>query len=65
MFLYNISRLIVIKDNKPIGIITEKDITRYLIDADKPINQIKVFEVVSYSRLKSGACDGGSNAKAD
>jgi len=46
MFLYNISRLIVIKDNKPIGIITEKDITRYLIDADKPINQIKVFEVM-------------------
>lgn len=46
MFLHNISRLIVIKDNKPIGIITEKDIARYLISTDKPINQIRVSEVM-------------------
>jgi len=46
MFLYNISRLIVVKDNKPVGIITEKDITRYLISTDKPINQIRVSEIM-------------------
>jgi CBS domain-containing protein len=62
MFLYNISRLIVIKDNKPIGIITEKDITRYLIDADKPINQIKVFEVMKSPLITAHLDDTIQNA---
>ncbi|MFQ5970144.1 MAG: CBS domain-containing protein, partial [Nitrososphaerales archaeon] len=30
MLRYNISRIVIAKDNKPVGIITEKDIVRFL-----------------------------------
>jgi CBS domain-containing protein len=30
LFIYNISRVVIAKDNKPLGIVTEKDIACYL-----------------------------------
>ncbi|MGC8949342.1 MAG: CBS domain-containing protein [Thermoprotei archaeon] len=62
MFLYGISRLVVIKDNTPIGIITEKDITRYLTNITKPINQIKVSEVMTSSLITISPNDTIQNA---
>jgi len=46
MFINDISRLVVVEDGKPVGIVTEKDIAHYLVYADRPINQIKVSEVM-------------------
>ena len=39
---YNISRIVVVKENKPLGIVTEKDIARYL---DLQIQERRLKEV--------------------
>ncbi len=62
MFLHNISRLVVVKNNKPIGIITEKDITRYMMNVSKPINQIKVSEVMKSPLITAHLDDTVQNA---
>ncbi|MEM3832670.1 MAG: CBS domain-containing protein [Thermoprotei archaeon] len=57
MFFYGISRLVVVKNDTPIGIVTEKDITRYLTNITKPINQIKVSEVMSHPLITASPND--------
>lgn len=41
MFINDISRLVVVEDGKPVGIITEKDVAHYLVYADRPVNQLR------------------------
>lgn len=62
MFLHSISRLVVVKDNRPVGIITEKDITRYLTNITKPINQIKVSEIMKTPLITISLNDTVQNA---
>jgi len=49
MLRYNISRMIIAKNNKPVGIITEKDIARFLYRsvASRNITEIRADEVMS------------------
>jgi CBS domain-containing protein len=49
MLRYNISRVIIAKDKKAVGIITEKDITRFLYRtvASRRLNEIRADEVMS------------------
>jgi CBS domain-containing protein len=46
---YNISRIIVAKENKPLGIVTEKDIARYLYTQvpEKRLKEVGLEEVMS------------------
>jgi CBS domain-containing protein len=46
---YNISRVIIAKDNKPLGIITEKDIARFLYTEtpNRRLNEITINEIMS------------------
>jgi CBS domain-containing protein len=46
---YNISRVVVSKDNKPLGIITEKDIARFLSKEvpNRRLNEITLSETMS------------------
>jgi len=48
MIRYNISRIVVSKDQRPIGIVTEKDISKYLYDSftEKKLYEIMVKEVM-------------------
>jgi CBS domain-containing protein len=39
---YNISRVVVAKDNKPLGTITEKDISRFLL-REMPMHNTHLF----------------------
>ena len=40
MIRYDISRVVIAKDNKPLGIITEKDIARFLYKRWVEVNQL-------------------------
>jgi CBS domain-containing protein len=46
---YNISRVLIAKDNKPLGIITEKDIARFLYTEmpNRRLNEITTKEIMS------------------
>ncbi len=46
---YNISRVLIAKDNKPLGIITEKDIARFLYTEmpNRRLDQITINEIMS------------------
>jgi len=46
---YNISRVVIAKDNKPLGIITEKDIARFLYKEvpNKRLNEITLNEIMN------------------
>jgi CBS domain-containing protein len=46
---YNISRIVVAKDNKPLGIVTEKDISRFLYRdvSNRRLNEIRLDEMMS------------------
>jgi CBS domain-containing protein len=49
MLIYNISRVVIAKDNKPLGIITEKDIAWYLYTEipNRPLDQVGLNEIMS------------------
>jgi len=49
MLRYNISRVVIAKNDKPLGIITEKDIARFLYraPANRRIDEIRAEEVMS------------------
>jgi CBS domain-containing protein len=46
---YNISRIVVAKDNKPLGIVTEKDISQFLYREvpNRRLNEIRLDEIMS------------------
>jgi len=48
MIRYNVSRIVVSEDQRPIGIITEKDISKYLYDSftEKKLYEIMIKEVM-------------------
>ncbi|HYA84210.1 MAG TPA: CBS domain-containing protein [Candidatus Bathyarchaeia archaeon] len=54
MIRYNISRLVIAKDNKPLGIITEKDIARFLYNEvpNRRLNEVPVNEIMSTELIK-------------
>jgi CBS domain-containing protein len=54
MIRYNISRVIIAKDNKPLGIITEKDIARFLYKEvpNRRLNEISVNEIMNKDLIK-------------
>jgi CBS domain-containing protein len=49
MIRYNISRIVVAKENKPVGIITEKDIARFLYreEPTRALNEIRLDQAMS------------------
>ena len=51
---YNISRVVIAKDNKPLGIITEKDIARFLYTEvpNRRLNEISVNEIMNKDLIK-------------
>jgi CBS domain-containing protein len=51
---YNISRVVIAKDNKPLGIITEKDIARFLYTEvpNRPLKEISVSEIIIKDLIK-------------
>ena len=54
MIRYNISRVVIAKDNKPLGIITEKDIARFLYTEvpDRRLNEVSINEIMSTDLIK-------------
>src|SRR5215469_13278838 len=56
MIRYNISRVVIAKDNKPLGIITEKDIARFLYKGvpNRRLNEISVNEIMNKDLIKVG-----------
>ena len=54
MIRYNISRVVIAKNNKPLGIITEKDIARFLYEQvpNKRLNEVSVNEITSKDLIK-------------
>ena len=54
MIRYNISRVVIAKDNKPLGIITEKDIARFLYTEvpNRRLDEVSVNEIMSTSLIK-------------
>lgn len=54
MIRYNISRVVIAKDNKPLGIITEKDIARFLYKEvpNRRLNEVSVNEIMSTDLIK-------------
>ena len=56
MIRYNISRVVISKDNKPLGIITEKDIARFLYEQvpNRRLNEISVNEIMNKDLIKVG-----------
>jgi CBS domain-containing protein len=53
MIRYNISRVVIAKDNKPLGIITEKDIARFLYtEVPNTLNEVSVNEIMSTDLIK-------------
>ncbi len=54
MIRYNISRVIIAKDKKPLGIITEKDIARFLYKEvpNRRLNEVSVDEIMSTDLIK-------------
>jgi len=53
MLRYNISRIIISKNQKPIGIITEKDISNYLYETytEKKLSEVLVREIMKKNLL--------------
>jgi CBS domain-containing protein len=53
LFRYNISRVVVAKDNKPLAIVTEKDIFRFLSREipNRRLHQIRLSEIMSKSLI--------------
>ena len=51
---YNISRVVITKDNKPLGIITEKDIARFLYTEvpNRRLNEVTVNEIMNKDLIK-------------
>lgn len=49
LLIYNISRVILAKDDKPLGILTEKDISRFLYEdtSNRNLKEIRLDEVAS------------------
>ena len=49
MIKYNISRIIIVKDHIPVGILTEKDIARFLYSEvpSRGLDEIAVKEIMS------------------
>lgn len=60
---YNVSRIVIAKDNKPLGIITEKDIARFLYRsvASRRLDEIRADEVMSTNLITVDE-QGGLNA---
>ena len=56
LFIYNISRVVIAKDNKPLGIITEKDIAWYLYTEtpNRRLDQVELNEVMSKNLITVG-----------
>jgi len=54
MIRYNISRVVISKDNKPLGIITEKDIARFLYTEvpNRRLNEVSINEITSKDLIK-------------
>ena len=54
MIRYNISRVVIAKDNKPLGIITEKDIARFLYTEvpNRRLNEVTVNEIMNKDLTK-------------
>lgn len=44
----DISFLVIVKDGKPTGVVTEKDFVRKITAKDKKASQIKLSEIMSY-----------------
>lgn len=44
---YAIGSVVVTNDNKPVGIVTERDIVRRVVSRDMPAKQVSVFDVMS------------------
>src|SRR5215472_16012150 len=51
---YNISRVVIAKHNKPLGIITEKDIARFLYKEmpNRRLNEVSVNELMRMDFIK-------------
>jgi CBS domain-containing protein len=56
LFIYNISRVVIAKDNKPLGILTEKDIAWYLYTEvpNRRLDQVALNEVMSKNLITVG-----------
>jgi CBS domain-containing protein len=56
LFIYNISRVVIAKDNKPLGIITEKDIAWYLYTEipNRRLDQVGLNEIMSKNLITVG-----------
>jgi CBS domain-containing protein len=56
LFIYNISRVVIVKDNKSLGIITEKDIAWYLYTEipNRPLDQVGLNEIMSKNLITVG-----------
>ena len=56
MIRYTISSVVISKDNKPLGIITEKDIARFLYKGlpNRRLNEISVNEIMNKDLIKVG-----------
>ena len=54
MIRYNISRVVIAKDNKTLGIITEKDIARFLYKEvpNRRLSEISVNEIMNKDLIK-------------
>src|SRR5215467_3726344 len=54
MIRYDISRVVIAKDNKPLGIITEKDIARFLYKEmpNRRLNEVSVNEIMRTDLIK-------------
>jgi CBS domain-containing protein len=53
LLTYNISRVVLAKDNKPLGILTEKDISRFLYEdtSGRNLKEIRLDEVAGKQQL--------------
>jgi CBS domain-containing protein len=56
LFIYNISRVVIAKDNKPLGIVTEKDIAWYLYTEipNRRLDQVGLYEIMSKNLIMVG-----------
>lgn len=46
MLKYDISRIVVANDNKPVGIVTEKSISRFLYRDGRPLDELRLDQVM-------------------
>jgi CBS domain-containing protein len=56
LFIYNISRVVIAKDNKPLGIVTEKDIAWYLYTEipNRRLDEVATEDVMSKDLITVG-----------